>query len=101
MSRPQALRIFYSDYTKYTRTVMSLPLAQILLHLAGSFLPETLADIILACVAGGFLGFLNFYYRTRAEEIKEGASKTNKNNQGQVTNLSEQVIAITDCNGSW
>ena len=29
----------------------------------------------LACVAGGFLGFLNFYYRTRAEKIKEGAKR--------------------------
>ena len=28
----------------------------------------------LACVAVGFLGFLNFYYRTRAEKIKEGAN---------------------------
>ena len=29
----------------------------------------------LACVAGGFLVFFNFYYRTRAEKIKEGAKR--------------------------
>ena len=28
----------------------------------------------IACLAG-FLGFLNFYYRTRAEKIKEGAKR--------------------------
>ena len=36
---------------------------------------DSLLDVYVACVAGGFLGFLNFYYRTQAEKIKEGAKR--------------------------
>ena len=53
----------------------NIPVAALHIAVVNHDLSSLSFTIYLACVAGGFLGFLNFYCRTRAEKIREGAKR--------------------------